>query len=47
MDEIVYKEESYKIIGACMEVYNKLGRGFLEVSKVGNNNNFWGRFIEV
>ena len=27
---IVYKEESYKIIGAAMEVYNQLGYGFLE-----------------
>jgi GxxExxY protein len=28
--EIVFKEESYKIIGACMEVHKKLGAGFLE-----------------
>ena len=27
---IVYGEESYKIIGAAFEVYNKLGHGFLE-----------------
>ena len=27
---IVYKEESYKIIGAAFEVYNTLGPGFLE-----------------
>ena len=27
---IVYREESYNIIGAAFEVYNKLGRGFLE-----------------
>ena len=27
---IYYKEESYKIIGAAMYVYNKLGHGFLE-----------------
>ena len=27
---IIYKEESYKIIGAAMEVYNQLGHGFLE-----------------
>jgi GxxExxY protein len=28
--EIPFKEESFKIIGACFEVYNKMGRGFLE-----------------
>lgn len=27
---IVYKEESYKIIGAAFKVYNTLGAGFLE-----------------
>lgn len=27
---IVYKEESYKIIGAAFKVYNGLGPGFLE-----------------
>ena len=30
MAEILYKDESYKIIGACMEVHKKLGSGFLE-----------------
>ncbi|MBQ6276424.1 MAG: GxxExxY protein [Bacteroidales bacterium] len=30
MAEIIYKEESYKIIGAIYEVYNTLGTGFLE-----------------
>ena len=30
MQEIVFKNESYKIIGACMEVHKKLGAGFLE-----------------
>jgi GxxExxY protein len=28
---IVYREESYQIIGKCMEVHNELGHGFLEV----------------
>jgi GxxExxY protein len=27
---LLYKEESFKIIGACMEVHNILGCGFLE-----------------
>ena len=27
---ILYKDESYKIIGAAFDVYNKLGHGFLE-----------------
>lgn len=30
MTEILYKDEAYKIIGACMEVYNEMGHGFLE-----------------
>ena len=30
MTEIVYKNESYAIIGACFEVYNEKGCGFLE-----------------
>ena len=28
--ELVYKDESYRIVGACLEVYNTLGSGFLE-----------------
>jgi GxxExxY protein len=28
--EILYKEESYKIVGACFEVYREKGSGFLE-----------------
>jgi GxxExxY protein len=31
MDSIVYKKESYEIIGKCMEVHNALGHGFLEI----------------
>ncbi len=27
---IVFKEESFKIVGACFEVYNGMGQGFLE-----------------
>ena len=30
MAEILHKAESYKIMGACFEVYNELGCGFLE-----------------
>ena len=28
--ELIFKEESYKIIGACFEVYREKGCGFLE-----------------
>ncbi len=30
-DKLIYKEESYKIIGICMEVYNILGKGHSEI----------------
>jgi len=30
MAEIIYKEESYRVVGACMEVYNEKGFGFHE-----------------
>jgi GxxExxY protein len=28
--DLLYKEESFKIIGACFEVHKELGCGFLE-----------------
>ena len=31
MKDIIYKIESYKIIGICMEVHNQLGPGFIEI----------------
>ena len=31
MTDLLYKDESYKIIGRCMEVHNNLGKGFLEI----------------
>lgn len=31
MGDIIYKEESFQIIGKCMEVHNELGPGFLEI----------------
>mgnify|MGYP001595583254 CR=1 FL=1 len=30
MPTILFKEESYRIIGTCFAVYNELGSGFLE-----------------
>lgn len=30
MSKLIYKEESYKIIGACFEVYKEKGSGFSE-----------------
>ena len=31
MTKLIYKTESYKIIGIYMEVHNNLGTGFLEI----------------
>jgi len=31
MGEIILKEESYKLIGLCMEVHRQLGMGFKEI----------------
>jgi GxxExxY protein len=30
MNQIIYPEQSYKIMGACFEVYKEKGSGFLE-----------------
>jgi GxxExxY protein len=30
MTDLLYKDESYRLIGACMEVHKKMGTGFLE-----------------
>lgn len=30
MAEIIFKDESYRIMGACFEVYKEMGCGFLE-----------------
>jgi GxxExxY protein len=30
MTELLFKDESYQIVGACMEVHNEMGSGFLE-----------------
>jgi len=27
---LIYKDESYEIVGACMEIHRELGHGFLE-----------------
>lgn len=31
MNELLFKDESYQIIGICMEVHKILGKGFLEI----------------
>lgn len=29
MNDLILKDEAYRIIGLCMEVHNNLGAGFL------------------
>ena len=31
MEELIYKDEAYEIVGMCMEVHNQLGNGLLEI----------------
>jgi GxxExxY protein len=31
MEQLIYKDESYKIIGCCIEVHKTLGKGFSEI----------------
>ncbi len=31
MNKLIYKEDSYLIIGICMKVHSNLGAGFLEI----------------
>ena len=31
MSQLLYNEDTYKIIGLCMEVHRELGKGFSEV----------------
>ena len=30
-NDLIYKEESYTIVGKCMDVHRELGHGFLEI----------------
>ncbi|WP_299383918.1 GxxExxY protein [uncultured Lacinutrix sp.] len=48
MSELLYNEDTYKIIGLCMQVHKELGKGFsevvygdaLEIELTDNNVNF-------
>jgi GxxExxY protein len=31
MADLIYKDESYKIVGLCLDVHRELGKGFLEI----------------
>ena len=37
MNSLLYKDETYKIIGICMEVHNQLGKGFNEALGIETN----------
>ncbi|WP_317197470.1 GxxExxY protein [Polaribacter gangjinensis] len=39
MNSLIYKQESYNIIGVCMEVHKELGKGFSE--------NVYGDALEI
>jgi len=32
MDKVLYKDESYEIIGCCFEIFNQLGPGLREIN---------------
>jgi GxxExxY protein len=48
VSELIYKEDTYKIIGLCMNVHRELGKGFsevvygdaLEIELIENNINY-------
>lgn len=46
MKELIYKDESYEIAGACMEVHNEPGTGLPEILyKDANEFEAGSRFI--
>jgi len=48
MSDLLYNDETYKVIGVCMEVHGELGKGFneivygdaLEIEFIDNNINY-------